>query len=111
MKSRNKSLTVKKSIKLSVGRRLARPSKSIKEPSLLDKITKVTEDLQLLRSRLSNAGNNLATVGIHRILTLEHDLEQLWELRRQEQAAPLRQTVLSDEEGKLVSFPVGRRGN
>ena len=111
MKSRTKSLTVKKSLGLSVSRRLSRPSKAIKELSLLDKIAKVTEILQMLRSRLSNAGDNLAAVGTHRILALEHDLEQLWELRRQEQSAPLRQTVLSDEEGKLVSFPVGRRGN
>jgi len=111
MKSRTKNLTVTKSLRLSSGRRLAQPSKPIKELSLLNKIAKVTEDLQMLRSRLSNAGNNLATVGTHRILALENDLEQLWELRRQEQAAPLRQTVLSDEEGKLVSFSVGRRGN
>jgi hypothetical protein len=41
---------------------------------------------------------------------LEAELERLWELRRMEQAAPLRQTALSEEEEKVLAFPSGSRG-
>jgi len=68
----------------------------------------VTEQLQALRSQLANAGDELPTVGIHRISALENELERLWDLRRQEQAAPLRATALSEEEEKDLAFPRGR---
>jgi hypothetical protein len=90
-------------------RRIARPSREPKEPTLLEKIAQVTDELQLLRSRLANAGDDLPAVGTHRIAALEAELEKLWELRRQERAAPLRQTALSDEEEKVLAFPSGSR--
>jgi len=34
----------------------------------------------------------------HRISALEAELERLWDLRRKEQAAPLRETALTEEE-------------
>jgi len=80
-----------------------------KEPTLLQKIAQVTDELQLLRSRLANAGDDLPAVGTHRLAALESELERLWELRRQEQAAPLRQTALSEEEEKVLAFPGGSR--
>jgi hypothetical protein len=80
-----------------------------KEPTLLEKIASVTEELQNLRSRLANAGDTLPAIGTHRIAALETELERLWELRRQEQAAPLRQTALSEEEEKVLAFPTGSR--
>jgi hypothetical protein len=80
-----------------------------KEPTLLEKIAQVTDELQLLRSRLANAGDDLPAVGTHRLAALESELERLWELRRLEQAAPLRQTALSDEEEKVLAFPSGSR--
>jgi hypothetical protein len=69
----------------------------------------VTDELQILRSRLANAGDNLPAVGTHRIASLEAELERLWELRRVEQAAPLRETALSDEEEKVLAFPSGSK--
>jgi hypothetical protein len=76
---------------------------------LLDKIACVTDELQMLRSRLANAGDDLPAVGAHRIAAREAELERLWELRRMEQAAPLRQTALSEEEEKVLAFPSGAR--
>ena len=76
---------------------------------MLERIAQVTDELQLLRSKLANAGDDLATVGTHRIAALETELERLWELRRQERAAPLRQTALSEEEEKILAFPRGSR--
>lgn|GEM_PF-1004249 len=111
MKSRTKKLTIKKIRRVPAGRRIARLSPVTKELSLLDKIAKVTDELQMLRSRLANAGDDLTAVGTHRILSLEHELERLWELRRHEQAAPLRQTALSDKEEKVLGFSVGHRSN
>jgi hypothetical protein len=76
---------------------------------LLEKIASLTDELQMLRSRLANAGDDLPAVGVHRIGALENELERLWELRRQEQAAPLRATALSEEEEKELAFPSGTR--
>jgi len=90
-------------------RRLARVVRPPKEPTLLEKIALVTDELQLLRSRLANAGDDLPAVGTHRLAALESELERLWELRRLEQAAPLRQTALSEEEEKVLAFPSGSR--
>lgn len=80
-----------------------------KEPSLLEKIASVTDELQTLRSRLANAGDDLPAIGTHRITTLESELERLWELRRREQAAPLRESSLTEEEEKVLAFPGGAR--
>jgi hypothetical protein len=107
MKSRQKKM--KKARRPSPLRRIVRPSREPKEPTLLEKIAQVTDELQVLRSRLANAGDDLPAVGTHRIAALEAELERLWELRRQEQAAPLRQTALSDEEEKVLAFPSGSR--
>lgn len=111
MKSRNKKLKVKKMRPLGSLRRANRLSREPKEMSLLAKIAHVTDELQILRSRLANAGDDLVAVGTHRIAALETELERLWEMRRQEQAAPLRQTALSDEEEKVLAFPSGSRSN
>lgn len=62
-----------------------------------------------MRSKLANAGDDLPTVGTHRITALEGELERLWEMRRHEQAAPLRDTALTDEEEKVLAFPGGSR--
>jgi hypothetical protein len=111
MKSRNKKLKVKKMRRPGGLARIRRIAREPKEPSLLEKIAQVTDELQLLRSRLANAGDDLVAVGTHRIAALETELERLWEMRRQEQAAPLRQTALSDEEEKVLAFPSGTRSN
>ncbi len=110
MKSRAKKLKIKK-IRRGVLRRINRLTREPKEPSLLEKIARATDELQILRSRLANAGDDLPAVGTHRIAALESELERLWEMRRQEQAAPLRQTALSDEEEKDLAFPSGSRSN
>ena len=86
-------------------RRIARVAREPKEPTLLERISSVTDELQLLRSKLANAGDDLPSVGTHRIAALEAELERLWELRRHERAAPLRQTALSDEEERVLAFP------
>ena len=88
---------------------MVRFTREPKEPSLLEKIAQVTEELQVLRSRLANAGDDLPAVGTHRITALESELDRLWELRRKEQAAPLRETSLSEEEEKVLAFPGGSR--
>jgi len=88
---------------------LRRVDRAPKEPSLMEKIAQVTEDLQMLRSKLANAGDDLPAVGTHRIIALESELEKLWDLRRREQAAPLRQTALSEAEEKVLAFPGGTR--
>jgi hypothetical protein len=111
MKSRNKKLKVRKMQRPGGLRRMGRLVHKPKELSLLEKIAHVTDELQMLRSRLANAGDDLPAVGTHRIAALETDLERLWEMRRQEQAAPLRQTALSDEEEKVLAFPSGSRSN
>jgi len=111
MKPRAKKLNVKKIRRVSGVRHLTRLPAEPKELSLLEKIAKVTDELQMLRSRLANAGEDLPAVGTHRITALEHDLERLWEMRRHEQAAPLRQTALSEEEEKVLGYSVGNRGN
>lgn len=90
-------------------RRVARNHRAPKEPTLLEKIAHVTEELQELRSRLANAGDNLPTVGTHRITGLESELERLWELRRLEQASALRRTALSEQEEEVLAFPTGGR--
>ena len=107
MKSRLKK--IKKTRRPSPLRRIARVVREPKEPTLLERISEVTDELQLLRSKLANAGDDLPTVGTHRIAALEAELERLWELRRHERAAPLRQTALSDEEEKVLAFPGGTR--
>jgi hypothetical protein len=109
MKSRLKKIKVKKIRRSSPLRRIAQMRRAPKEPTLLDRIATLTDELQVLRSRLANAGDDLPAVGTHRIAALESELEKLWELRRQEQAAPLRQTALSDEEEKVLAFPSGSR--
>jgi hypothetical protein len=101
VKRSSRSAVVRKSV-----RRVLRP---LKEPTLLERIAQLTDELQTLRSRLANAGDDLPAVGTHRIVTLESELERLWELRRQEQAAPLRQTALSEEEEKDLAFPSGSK--
>jgi hypothetical protein len=111
MKSRSKKLKVKKMQRVTSIRRVSRINREPKELTLLEKIAKTTDELQTLRSRLANAGDDLPAVGTHRIAALEHELERLWELRRQEQAAPLRQTALSDEEEKVLAFPGTTRAN
>ena len=90
-------------------RRIARVTREPKEPSLMERIANVTEELQVLRSRLANAGDDLPAVGTHRINGLEAELERLWEMRRREQAAPLRETALTEEEEKVLAFPGGSR--
>ena len=75
----------------------------------MEQIAKITDELQMLRSRLANAGDDLPAIGTHRISALETELERLWELRRQEQAAPLRETALTEEEEKVLAFPGGSR--
>jgi hypothetical protein len=113
MKSRSKKLKVKKMPRVSSRRRgLTRIAREPKELTLLERIAKATDELQTLRSRLANAGDDLPAVGTHRITALEQELERLWELRRHEQAAPLRQTALSEEEEKVLAFPgVSRASN
>lgn len=111
MKSRTKKLKVRRMRRPGSMRRISRLSREPKELSLLEKIANVTDELQILRSRLANAGDDLPAVGTHRITALETELERLWEMRRQEQAAPLRQTALSDEEEKVLAFPSGSRSN
>jgi hypothetical protein len=111
MKSRVKKIKINKKIRRSSPlRRIVRATREPKEPTLLEKIALVTDELQSLRSKLANAGDDLPSVGTHRIAALETELERLWELRRQEQAAPLRQTALSEEEEKVLAFPSGSRG-
>ena len=107
MKTRQK--ITKKIRRSSPLRRLARVSRPVREPSLLEKIALVTDELQILRSRLANAGDDFPTVGTHRISALEGELERLWDLRRKEQAAPLRDTALTEEEEKVLAFPSGSR--
>ncbi len=90
-------------------RRIAAVERKPKDPSLLERIAEVTEELQFLRSKLANAGDDLPTVGTHRITALESELERLWEMRRHEQSAPLRETALTEEEEKVLAFPGGSR--
>jgi hypothetical protein len=111
MKSRSRKLKIKKMRRPSPLRRIRRPLREPKQPTLLERIALVTDELQMLRSRLANAGDDLPAVGTHRIAALETELEKLWEMRRLEQAAPLRQTALSDEEEKVLAFPSGSRSN
>ncbi len=75
----------------------------------MQKITQMTEELQSLRSMLSNAGDDLPAVGTHRIAALEMELERLWEQRRQEQATPLREASLSDQDIEVLAFPSANR--
>jgi hypothetical protein len=108
-KIKQPKLKLKRTTRTSPIRKLAlrRP---IKEPTVLERIADVTEELQTLRSRLANAGDALVSVGINRITALESELEKLWEKRRHEQAAPLRDTALTEEEEKILAFPSGSRG-
>ena len=76
----------------------------------MEKIAQATDELQMLRSRLANAGDGQPTVGMHRITALETELEKLWEQRRRERAAPLRETALSEEEERNLAFPSSGRG-
>ncbi len=80
-----------------------------KEPTLLDKIAQLTDELHSMRSRLANAGDNLPAVGIHRISAHEAELERLWEMRRVEQAAVLRQAPLTQDEEEVLSIPRSTR--
>src|SRR5882672_10824732 len=82
MKSRAKKLKLKKMRRPGSLRRVSRISREPKELSLLEKIAKITDELQILRSRLANAGDDLVAVGTHRIAALETELEKLWEMRR-----------------------------
>jgi hypothetical protein len=100
---------MKKARRTSPLRRVNRVVRAPKEPTLLERISSVTDELQLLRSKLANAGDDLPAVGTHRIAALEAELERLWELRRHERAAPLRETALSEEEEKVLAFPGGSR--
>ena len=107
MKTHRAKLT--KSRRTSPLRRNSRSTREPKELSVMEQIAKVTDELQMLRSRLANAGDDLPAIGTHRISALETELERLWELRRQEQAAPLRETALTEEEEKVLAFPGGSR--
>jgi len=110
MKARRKNIKKVKTLRRpTLAKRRVRAHVAPKEPTLLERIAQVTDELQALRSRLANAGDSLPAVGIHRINSLENELERLWELRRQEQAAPLRATALSEEEEKELAFPSGAR--
>lgn len=110
MKTRLSKTTAKKATRPSSPlRKLATVKREPKDPTLLEKIAQVTDELQMLRSRLANAGDDLPAIGTHRISALETDLEKLWEMRRREQAAPLRQTALTEEEEKVLAFPGGSR--
>lgn len=100
---------IKKMRRPSPLRRIARVARTPRELTPLERIAQVTDELQLLRSKLANAGDDLPAVGTHRIASLEAELERLWELRRHERAAPLRMTALSDEEEKVLAFPSGSR--
>lgn len=111
-RNRKNIKAVKKSRRPSLSRRSSSRFGRVrvpKEPTLLEKIAQVTDELQMLRSRLANAGDNLPAVGTHRITALEGELERLWEMRRVEQAAPLRETALTDQEEKELAFPSGSR--
>src|ERR1035438_10571398 len=77
MKTRQKNM--KKTRRSSPLRRVVRVARPVKEPTLLEKIAQVTDELQILRSRLANAGDDFPTVGTHRISALEADLERLWD--------------------------------
>lgn len=105
MKNRSKKLKVKKARRVSSLGRLGRRARISREPTVMERISQVTDELQTLRSRLANAGDDLPAVGTHRIASLELELERLWEKRRQEQAAPLRESALTEEEEKILAFP------
>ena len=107
MKTRQKK--VNRSRRSATVKRVTRLARERREPTLLEKIEQLTEELQALRSRLANAGDNLPPIGTHRIASLETELERLWEMRRMEQAAPLRQTALSEEEEKVLAYPTTGR--
>lgn len=91
-------------------RRSASTRKPKKQLSVLERISAVTSELQRLRSRLANAGDDVPAVATHRIAALEAELERLWELRRLEQSAPLRQSALTEEEERELAFPSGMSG-
>lgn len=111
MKTRRKNIkAIKKPSRLTMNRRKLRLNRVPKEPTLLEKIAQATDELQMLRSRLANAGDGQPTVGMHRITALETELEKLWEQRRRERAAPLRETALSEEEERNLAFPSSGRG-
>lgn len=108
MKKRAQSLKVKATKtnrRRSPLRRLPAVTRPAKEPTLLERISQVTEELQRLRSRLANAGDEIPSVGTHRMAALEAELERLWELRRREQAAPLREAHLTEEEARELAYP------
>lgn len=111
MKARQSRVKVKlkKFSRASRSTRRSTPLRKLRkqQPTLLERISAVTEELQKLRSRLANAGDDVPAVGTHRISSLEAELERLWELRRHEQSAPLRQSALSEEEEKELAFPSG----
>jgi hypothetical protein len=107
MKSRTNTTKVNR--RRSPLRRISHTGREQKPPSLLERIAAATDELQLLRSRLANAGDDLPAVGTHRITALETELEKLWEMRRREQAAPLRDTSLTEAEEKVLAFPGGSR--
>jgi hypothetical protein len=113
MKARQKAPKTMKTIRTrrrrSLTVRLLKASRRPKEPTLLQKIAQMTDELQSLRSRLSNAGSDLPAVGTHRIAALEMELERLWEQRRQERAAPLREAALSDQDIEVLAFPGANR--
>ena len=76
-----------------------------KVPTLMDKIAHLTDELHAMRSRLANAGDDLPAVGTQRIAAHEAELERLWEMRRIEQSAALRQAPLTQEEEEVLSIP------
>ena len=104
---KTRSRITKKSRRNSPLRRVVAAARKPKEPTLLDRIAQITDELQTLRSRLANAGDDLPAVGTHRIAALETELERLWEMRRHEQASALRRTALSDQEEEALAFPSG----
>ena len=104
---KNRSRIGKKSRRVSPLRRIVTSQRKPKEPTLLERIAQLTDELQTLRSRLANAGDDLPAVGTHRIASLESELERLWEMRRHEQASALRRTALSEQEEEALAFPSG----
>ncbi|MCS7049545.1 MAG: DUF2630 family protein [Verrucomicrobiae bacterium] len=104
-----KTKTAKTTRRRSPLRRIPAMTREEKQPTVLERIAQVTEELQKLRSRLANAGDDIPSVGTHRLAALEAELERLWELRRREQAAPLREAQLTEEEARELAYPTPSR--
>src|SRR3989442_6455670 len=87
MKSRIRKM--KKTRRPSPLRRVRRLTREPKEPTLLEKIAQITDELQLLRSKLANAGDDLPAVGTHPLAALEAGIGRILEVRPPRQGAAL----------------------